>query len=104
MLRTSSGRATHLENTNTFVARCETQKAYVENEPKGSDWQSESVSRMGLERRQISAFGFYWRRGSPPYRKTGSYIVYGQSPVYVISNQRSQENSAAGGGIGRESS
>jgi hypothetical protein len=37
MLPTSSRRATHPENTNTFVARCETQKAYVENEPKGSD-------------------------------------------------------------------
>jgi len=43
MLPTSSGRATHLENTNTFVAQCETRKAYVQNEPKGSDWQSESV-------------------------------------------------------------
>ena len=58
---------------------------------------------MGLERRQVSAFGFYWRRGSPLYPKTGSYIVYGQSRVYVISQQRSQENSAAGGGIGHES-
>jgi hypothetical protein len=43
MLPTSSGRATHLENTNTFVALCETLMAYVENEPKGSDWQSEPV-------------------------------------------------------------
>jgi hypothetical protein len=43
MLPTSSGRATHLENTNTFVALCETFKDYVEKEPKGSDWQSESV-------------------------------------------------------------
>jgi hypothetical protein len=43
MLPTSSGRAIHLENTNTFVALCETRKAYVANEPKGSDWQSESV-------------------------------------------------------------
>jgi hypothetical protein len=37
------GRATHLENTNTFVALCETRKAYVQNELKSSDWQSESV-------------------------------------------------------------
>jgi hypothetical protein len=43
MLPTPSGRATHLENTNTFVALCETLKGYVQNEPKGSDWQSESV-------------------------------------------------------------
>jgi hypothetical protein len=43
MLPTSAGCATHLENTNTFVAQCETLKAYVQNEPKGSDWQSESV-------------------------------------------------------------
>ncbi len=57
---------------------------------------------MGLERRQVSAFGFYWRRGSPLYPKTSSCIVYGQSRVYVISQH--QENSAAGGGIDHESS
>ena len=60
--------------------------------------------RMRLQRRQASVFGFYWRRGSPLYPRTGSYIVYGQSRVYVISQQRSQENSAVGGGVGRESS
>jgi hypothetical protein len=43
MLPASSMHATHLRNTNTFVALCETLKAYVQNEPKGPDRQSESV-------------------------------------------------------------
>ena len=103
MLRKSSGRATRLENTNTFVALCETLNARCPERAQKVRLASE-CQRMGLERRQVSAFGFCWRRGSPLYPKTGSYIVYGQSRVYVISQQRSQENSAAGGGIGRESS
>src|SRR5258706_15355456 len=59
--------------------------------------------RLGLESRQVSAFGSYWRLGSPRYPKTGSYIVYGQSRVYVISQQRKPENFAARGKIGHES-
>jgi hypothetical protein len=81
MLSTSSGRATHLENTNTFVALCETLKAYVQNEPERLRLAKRTYLRTGLERCQISAFGFDWRRGSPLHRKTGSYIVSGQSPV-----------------------
>ena len=50
---------------------------------------------MGLERRQISACGFSCER-KPAVCKTGSDIVYGQSRVYVISLERSPENSAAG--------
>src|SRR5258708_28022713 len=59
--------------------------------------------RLGLESRQVSAFGSYWRLGSPRYPKTGSYIVYGQSRVYVISQQRSPQNFCARGGIWHES-
>src|SRR5260221_13920418 len=59
--------------------------------------------RLGLESRQVSAFGSYWRLGSPRYPKTGSYIVYGQSRGYVIIQQRSPEKSAARGNICHES-
>ena len=104
MLPTFSERATHLRTLTPSLPYAKHSTPDVRNEPKRSDWQSEKCLRMGLERRQVSAFGFYWRRGSPRYRKTGSYIVYGQSRVYVISQQRSQENSAAGGRIGHESS
>jgi hypothetical protein len=103
MLPTSSGRATHLENTNTFVALCETRGQCRERAHRRRLAKRKGL-RMGLERRQISACGFYCRRGSPRYPKTGWYIVYGQSRVYVISHQRGQENSAAAGGMGRESS
>jgi len=48
--------------------------------------------RMGLERRQVSVFGFYWRRGSPLYPKTGSYIVYGQSPESRVPYQSAEKS------------
>jgi hypothetical protein len=84
------------QNTNTFVAPCETLNARCPERAQKVRLAKRKRLRMGLERRQVSAFGFYWRRGSPLYPKTGSYIVYGQSRVYVISQQRSQEDSAAG--------
>src|SRR5258708_5805826 len=92
------------QNTNTFVALCETRQGLCPEGAQRLRLAKRKRLRMGWERRQIATFGFYCRRGSPPYPKTGSYIVYGQRRVYVISHQRSQENSAAGGGIGRESS
>src|SRR6267143_3763558 len=103
MLPTFSGRTTHFR-TLTFDGLCETLNARCPEQAQKVSLAKRKCLRMGLERRQVSAFGFYWRRGSPLYPKTGSYIVYGQSRVYVISQQRSQENSAAGGGIGHESS
>ena len=88
MLPTFSGRATHLRTPTPSLpyainARCpeRAQKVRLAKRKR---------LRMGLERRQVSAFGFHWRRGCPLYPKTGSYIVYGQSRVYVISQQRSQ--------------
>src|SRR5216684_2988924 len=103
MLPTFSGRATH-HGTLTPSLLCETFNARCPERAQKVRLAKRKCLRMGLERRQVSAFGFYWRRGSPLYAKTGSYIVCGQSRVYVISQQRSQENAAAGGGIGHESS
>ena len=102
MLPTFSRRATHLRTLTPSLPYAKHSTPDVQNEPKRVRLAKRKCLRMGLERRQVSAFGFYWRRGSPLYPKTGSYIVYGQSRVYVI-NQH-QENSAAGGGIDHESS
>ncbi len=77
MLPTFSGRATHLRTLTPSLPYAKQSTPDVQNEPKRSGRQSESGLRMGLERRQVSAFGLYWRRGSPLYPKTGSYIVYG---------------------------
>ncbi len=77
MLPTFSGRATHLRTLTPSLPYAKHSTPDVQNEPKRSGRQSESGLRMGLERRQVSAFGLYWRRGSPLYPKTGSYIVYG---------------------------
>src|SRR6266481_6154794 len=104
MLPTSSGHATHLRTLTPSLPYAKHSTPDVQNEPKRVRLAKRKCLRMGLERRQVSAFGFYWRRGSPLYPITGSHIVYGQSRVYVISQQRSQENSAAGGSIGHESS
>src|SRR5467141_859696 len=104
MLPTFSGHATHLRTLTPSLPYAKHSTPDVQNEPQKVRLAKRKCLRMGLERRQVSAFGFYWRRGSPLYSITGSYIVYGQSRVYVISQQRSQENSAAGGGIGHESS
>src|SRR5216683_6184776 len=102
MLPTSSGRATHLRTLTPSLPYAKHARPMSRTSPKAQTGKRKCL-RMGMERRQISAFEFSCRRGSPPYAKTGSYIVYSQSRVYVISQQRSQENSAAGGGIGRES-
>ncbi len=92
MLPTSSGRAIHLENTNTFVALCETLKAYVENEPQRLRLAKRKCLRMGLERRPLSAFGFYCRRGSPPYAKNRLvHCIRPESGVRYQSPEKSRE-------------
>jgi hypothetical protein len=47
MLPTSSGRATHLENTNTFVALCETSRPMSRTSPKAQTGKAK-VSENGI--------------------------------------------------------
>ena len=103
MLPTFSRRATHLRTLTPSLPYAKHSTPDAQNEPKRSDWQTKvSENRIG----EAPGFGFriLLEAQKPAVSKTGSYIVYGQSRVYVISQQRSQENSAAGGGIGHESS
>jgi hypothetical protein len=75
MLPTFSGRATHLRTLTPSLPYAKHATPDCPERAQEVRLTKRKCLRMGLERRQVSAFGFYWRRGSLLYPKTGSYIV-----------------------------
>jgi len=106
MLPTShifGGHATHLKTLTPSLLYAKRSTPDVQNEPKRSDWKSESVCEWdwrGASFRLSDSIGGVEARC---IQKPARTFVYGQRRVYVISRQRSGENSAAGGGVGDES-